>query len=496
MKYYPIEIPTPNQFVDVRSPRNPHGQYAWIVKEVKSHFKRDQERLNDVVQAASIRLIKKEFIGRWFFKHLTDDLIEKTQVERMFGGLNPTFVGALTPVVGHRASPDSLWRVRDLLEFAHFDRERYYYSIQGHTIDSDDMLRFLGYPCSFCGQPGHKRIQCLMNKNKDNSPKGQYSVLQSMWRQGKIQPSELTDHDCIRVGRVGVKPEMCPACRAGLDSLRSRGLSLADDWSQQAAGAAKLRWNDKQLEPYLRGWRKSNFIKCVPERIMRPSIEPGIIAGLYAYAADIIDHEVTNEFKRMGRTDDLSTMVLNKGVSPGISDSETIAYESDESDETPQRVFRDTNSLSRFHDYENKKDLIAILERANLTDDEFDTIRTIDMEDTSVREYADRLGRPVQRVHRTRTAALRRLRAATSTEQDVKELVDQVCDQYDCTLVDIVGPALIGPAVRARADLFSELMDRGWTIGDIMVRFDLSEERVAAAINRRVLRDMRSATSR
>ena len=453
--YVPVPVPT-NQIFCTQ-------WHAWVHGKVARHFKRDKERILDTAQNVRVRLLTRDFIGRWFFKHLREELVDKTQAERILGGVPITFVGSIQPFAGRRSSPDSLWRVSDLLNFARFDYERYYYSIQGHTIDSDKVLRLLGCAPS------------------------QYSSLQSMYRQGKLLPSELTEHDCKRRGTTGLPPSACPGCEHGVSLLRSRGLSLAHDWmGQSAAAASKLRWNDSQLAPYLRDWRKANTVFATPQFIMRTSVKPGIIAGLLKYAEMVIDHEVYNDFKRMARSDDLSCSVLNKAVSPEYSDSESMAWESGGKDgeESKDRVMRDTRSMSKFDAFEDAHDLARLLEAAGLSEEELDAVKHVDLGEMTVRQYAEKVGKPVPRVHRVRTSAMRKLRAGEAGLVDVHAMAYEVADRHGCTVSDMVGPGLIGPCVTARAEFFASLYDAGLSVRSIALRFAISEDRVTAAIAR------------
>ena len=62
---------------------------------------------------------------------------------------------------------------------------------------------------------------------------------------------------------------------------------------------------------------------------------------------------------------------------------------------------------------------------------------------------------------------------------------------HKCLVADIVGPQLFGPAVTARTELFSTLFDMGISIQNIASRFNTTENRVSAAINRSVLKETR-----
>lgn len=456
-----VSIPTNQSFLK--------QWHSWIHMKVGRQYKRDKDRMFDTVQAVRLRLLSKDFVGRWFYKHLTGELVDKLQAEKILGGMKITFIGTLNPVEGDRTDDNSLWLISDLLKFAKFDYDRYYYSIQDHTIDSAHVLELLGYP------------------------KDKFTVLQSMYRQGRLQPAELTEHQCDRQGKKGMKPRSCVGCLQGVALLRARKLSLADDWGDPAvAGAvAKLRWNDSQLRPFLRSWQRSNLVKCTPLYIMRRGANQGIDAGLLKYAEFVINHEVCNDFKRMARTYDMSGMVFNKGLSPETSDEDTIAWESDETDEAPQRVFRDLNSSNRVKDFETRRDLEAIISSSILSEEEEETVRGVSLSELTVRQFSTQVKRPIQRVHRVLASAMRKMRGVMPSEADIGLIVAQICDQHSCTLPDILGPAMFGPCVKARTDLFSELMDMGWSVGDISARFGVTEERIVAAVNRRVLRDMK-----
>lgn len=497
---FPIAIPTNQSFLA--------QWYPWTAGKVARHFKRDKERCEDTAQNVRLRLLSKNFIGRWFFKHLSDQLVDKKQAELILGGVPLAFVGSVRPVYGRRSSnaenDTSIWRVSDLLAYAKFDYERYFYSIQRHTIDSEKVLRLLGY------EPGN------------------YSALESLYRQGKLRPSELTEHQCQEVIRPIKKRgdncgystctrkhysmgycsnhyhmsrvQTCSECEHGRELLRTRGLSLSHRWSNPdvAEAVRKLRWNDLQLKPYLREWRRQNLVSKTPLYIMRRDPKLGIDAGLLAYAAQVIDHEVVNDFKRMSRAEDLSTMVLNNGVGPEYSDSETVAWDSDDKDkEDPasiQRVIRDSSALSKFAKAEGWHDVERLVQSADLSEEEQDVLVEIDLGDMSVRQYSDQTEIPVQRVHRLLTSAHQKLAAQDLPEAVTDEMAEKTAHKHGCSVGDITGPGLFGPCVAARTDLFAKLFDVGMTIPGISARFGVTEERISAAINRSVLQENRHAS--
>ncbi len=496
---HPIAIPTNQSFLK--------QWYHWTAGKVARHFKRDKERCQDTAQNVRLRLLSKNFIGRWFFKHLTDELVDKKQAELILGGVMLTYTGAVVPVYGKRRSDPaldtSIFRVSDLLDYAKFDYERYFYSIQSHTIDSTKVLRLLGYGPN------------------------DFGALESLYRQGKLKPSELTEHECQeKIESIPKRGDLCgygdcnrkhyamgycsnhyhlsrvqacPVCDHGRELLRSRGLSLSHRWSSADVVDAvrKLRWNDSQLRPFLRDWRRQNLVKSSPLYIMRRDPKHGIDAGLLKYAEMVIDHEVVNDFKRMGRAEDLSTMVLNKGMSPEFSDKETVAWDSDdkESDDpsTIQRVIRDNGAISKFVQAEGWHDVKRLVDSANLSDEEADVLVSVDLGDMSVRQYSEKSDLPVAKVHRLIASAHRKLQAQDMPDVVTDEMAERIASKHGCTVADIAGTALFGPVVLARTELFSSLFDMGMGIPGISARFHVSEERVTAAINRSLANDNRVA---
>jgi DNA-directed RNA polymerase specialized sigma24 family protein len=497
---FPIAIPTNQSFLA--------QWYPWTAGKVARHFKRDKERCEDTAQNVRLRLLSKNFIGRWFFKHLDEELVDKKQAELMLGGALLAFIGSIQPVYGRRSSnPDldtSIWRVKDLLALAKFDYERYFYSIQRHTIDSEKVLRLLGYEI-------------------DN-----FSALESLYRQGKLKPAELTEHNCQEIIRSIPKKgdhcgygtctrkhysqgycsnhyhfsrvQGCQECDHGRELLRQRGLSLSHRWNSPdvADAVRKLRWNDSQLKPYLREWRRQNLVRTTPLYVMRRDPKQGIDAGLLAYAAMVIDHEVVNDFKRMSRAEDLSTMVLNNGVGPEYSNDETVAWDSDDKEkEDPssiQRVIRDCNAMSKFTQAEGWHDVRRLVEAADLTPEESDVVVSIDLGDMSVRQYSDKTDIPVPRVHRLLGSAHAKLKAQDLPESVTDEMAVQIAAKHGITVADITGSALFGPCVVARTELFAKLFDVGMTIPGISARFGVAEERISAAINRLILQESRQAS--
>lgn len=476
--------------------------YNWTHAKVSRHFRRDKERILDTAQNVRVRLLSKDFVGRWFFKHLTGELVDKSQAERILGNRsNIAFIGSLTPFEGNRNDSKSLWRISDILNFAKFDYERYYYSIQGHTLDAAKTLRMLGYGPT------------------------DYSVLESMYRQGRIRPSELTEHYCKEIprgvpanergcassgcaeehysrGYCGshyrkIRSQSCTECDRGRISLRSRGISLAKRWTDPSIidTVSKLRFNDRQLAPFLREWQNKNMVRVTPEYIMR-SKKHGIDAGLLKYAEMVIDHEVVNDFKRMSRADDLSSMVLQNRLDPEFGNGDTVCYEASEEGDMKEQILRDPSGIRSFHSLENKHDLERLTEGVSLTDEEFDVVQNLDLGDLSASEYAHKHGlRGISRIHRLRSEALRKLRGETMSDDKMRDLAFKIAGSYGCTVSQMLGPIMVGPPVIARGDFFAALFDSGMTITAIASKYECPEDRILAGINRATNRETRHVSA-
>ena len=481
-----IQIPSNDDFLK--------QYHQWTFKKVADRFRRDKDRIEDTVQNVRVRLLQKDFIGRWFFKHLTHELVDRSQAERILGrDTKLKFISAVQPVVGQRSDSDSLWRISDLLDYAKFDHERYFYSIQNHTIDSDTVLRLIGYP------------------------PGSYNVLKSLYKQGRIKPAELTQHECSEVvlsgksvnGKCSI-PDCdkkhfsrgfctthygrrvtaeCPICEKGRASLHSRGVSLADDWMQAVDAVSSIRWLDSQFRPFLRQWRGQNLVSTTPLRIVRPdgySGHQGIEAGLLKYAWIIINNEVVNDFKRIARTFDASNITFNKGVSSGIGDANLIAWELGDNGE-PQIVVKDSSSLNAFISAENDSDVETMIDKANLSNEERVVITAIDLQETNVREYAESVGVSIAHAHRVRNSALEKMRRVDTVR--VVPTMEEVCSRYGCSVEEMLGPSKVGPCVRARAEFFYGLHKIGMSIDEISTKVGVSRERVALAVGRAQARE-------
>ena len=491
-----IQIPTNPDFLKQWHP--------WIHGKVAKHFKRDKSRMSDTAQNVRLRLLTKDFIGRWFFKHLKDELVELEDAAAMLGGVPVALIGHLKPALvvprrkceiattkygavdderrrwlAGRKDTDKMrfYRVQDVLNFARFDYERYYYSIQNHTIDSAKVLRLLGYP------------------------EDQFTALQSMWRARGFRPSELTEHEplhhalenghsCPGVGcRRCERHEDCPECERGRTLIRNRGVSLADDWSKPGAreAAAKLRWNDSQLRPYLREWRKANMLKAKPGHIVRFSPNPGIDAGLLKYAQIIVDNEVTNDFKRMSRSDDLESFVRTGGVCPEMSNDDVMGWDADnrpQGEERPERVFRDTSSGSRVREFEHVRDLRTVMLSSGLTDEEVDVVKKLDLDEVSARAYSESTGIAIARVNKLRSSALGKMRLPLF-RTGYGSVLHDLARKHGCEVEDIMDPSvMIGRAVLARSEMFYSLHRLGMSVPTMASSFRFSEDRVELSLSR------------
>lgn len=444
--YAPIQIPTNQMFLT--------RWHAWTNKKVLGLFRRDKERALDTVQNVRLRLLSKDFIGRWFFKHLKEDLVDLLQAEYMMGGRPLAQEAGLTPVSGNRGEHSSLYRISDILEWSNFDYKRYYYSIQNHTIDSDKVLQLLGY------EPGR------------------YSALQSMYRQGKLYPSEFTEHSCAG--------EHCDDCRKGRDSLKNRRVSLAHDWNSAESknSARKLRWNDSQLRPYLRDWRSTNTVKHVPNYIMRPAGDVGIDAGLLKYAEIVIKRTVVNDFKSLSRSDDLSMLVMDGRKNPEYADSELLAWEGDEDTESNVKIVRDMAAHLEYRAFENSKDIAAILGSTDLTANERRVIEQVDFGEQSIREVANTLGLSAVRVNKIRQNAVEKMSNKDISLSEFLAEVRVVAERHGIQIEDVLDKSKFGPQVLARARLFGSLYDSGYSVGSLAQVSGRYEEEVTASINK------------
>lgn len=414
-----VEIPTTSEFLKKWN--------AWIQAKVTKHYKRDKERIPDTAQRVRLRLLSKDFISRWFFKHLTNDLVDLSEMTRMVGSPHANRSARINPVYGDRMDPNSLWRVSDILDYANFDYERYFYSIQNHTIDTNRFLRLLGYG--------------IYNEDsqKYTVESSAYGVLESLYRQGRIKPSELTEHDCTAPTSTkssnglcisegcGAKhfsrgfckqhyrqfrQNSCSECDRGRVILNQKGVSLSHRWTNPEVikTVSKLRWNDSQLAPFLREWRKSNLIKSPPRYIMRDPKEATIDAGLLKYANTVVDNDVFNHFKSMIRSDDIANVTLDIKSDPDSTSVDKMYWEMSEIDNSKTAVFIDTGAYDAFLSSEHKFDVNKLMFKAALTDLEINVISKVDLEEISVAEVSSVLGMSLSKVNKIRAAALTKMK--------------------------------------------------------------------------------------
>ncbi len=404
-----VKIPTTGEFLT--------QWHQWVHGKVAKHFKRDKERIPDAVQRVRLRLLSKDFVARWFFKHLTDDLVDLSQACYMLGGTNVVNIGVLKPVHGKRTDPASLWRISDILAFAKFDYERYFYSVQHHTLDTNKVLRFLGYG------------------TEDDSGKltvdaSDYGVLESLYRQGRMKPSELTEHECTERtvsiphpdGLCGVggcthkhysrgfcsthylksRVSSCQECERGRQILKQKGISLSDRWTDPkvAKQVARLRWNDSQLTPFLRDWQNSNKVKALPKYIVRNSDVASIDAGLLKYANMVIDNDVINNFKSMSRNEDSENR-------PESGDSIVWTFDESTGDLDPIFIDESSSYTSKFEDH---RDLSSIIQLAGLTDEEMDVIFSADLDERSTKDLAEERKMPISKINKIRASAINKMR--------------------------------------------------------------------------------------
>ncbi len=411
-----VVIPTSSEFLQ--------QWHVWVHGKVAKHFKRDKERILDLAQRARLRLLTKDFVSRWFYKHLTDDLVDADQASVMLGGTPVRFLGALSPAFGSRSSADALWRISDILNYAKFDYERYFYSIQDHTLDTSKVIRLLG-------------LGTLDSFGKFTPSETAYSTLESLYRQGRLRPSELTEHCCVEkldtiphlVGKCGIsgceqkhyskgfcsghygsrKKKECSECEEGRKSLKERGVSLAHRWSDPASKKAvdKLRWNDSQLDGFLRGWNNTNKITSLPRYIMRTPDFATVDAGLLKYANMIIDNDVVNAFKSIGRNEDLP----QSSVDSSDEVHEPIQLNSRKGSDEEEGA--NDEGISNAQD---KADVISIINSAKLTNDEIDVITTMDLGGNTAKETAEKLGFPLVKVNKIRVSAMAKMRSVVKSE--------------------------------------------------------------------------------
>lgn len=488
MQRYRVDIPSCNDFIKQWNP--------WIYSKVSKLFVRNKDRVEEATQRVIKRLVEKDFIGRWFMNPshgLDQELVDRTQAERILGGAPIMFIGALSPIADgpSRSSKDSLWRVSDLLKYAKFDYDRYYYSIQNHKIDSDRVLELIGYP-----------------------PKS-YESLASLYRQGRLKPAEFTEHECVGDG--------CSECLKGKKSLKRRGISLAHRWDNPSVESKvkNLRWNDSQLDQFLRNWRRKNAVSTVPKYIMREAdlvppkkcrkcksllvikdlefygptatcekcgnqhpLVKGIHAGLLQFVLYIIKNDVINYFKLLDKIDGVSKNSMT-GVSPDIDNLGSVGWESSgDSEDDTQCVIIDPGAMYQFTKVDMRRDAKRITDSAELDGSELGVIEAIHTLNMTVKEYAEQSGMKVKIVHKLYNNTIKKIRGESIPKKKIDSVVSSVCNEHGCSYDDIFSAVCVGKPVVARTQLFHGLYDAGMSIRDMAVYFQYPVDRVNAAVHR------------
>lgn len=445
-----VTIPTTSQFL--------HQYHLWIHREVGRQFKRNRHRIDDVVQIVRLRLLSKEFMERWFFKHVAPvEYVDRVGAEKILGGVSLKFNSLVKPYSGNRADPNSIWEISELLRYARFDAYTYFYTPQNHTIDSKKVLRLLG-----CGSTD-------------------FCVLQSLYRQGRLFPSEMTEHVCTKFSD-------CIGCEEGRVSLYRKNLSLAHSWSDPKVQKAvsKLRWDDSQLVPYLRDWKGKNRLKGIPNYIMR-TINKGLDQSFLGYARIIIENSVRNEFKSISHHDEIGIGVYNKGVSVSeYSSDDVLAWDdSDSSDDEKSTIARDPNSIVSFEKTVDRCDLEESIKNSWITDEEKQVLIAVELMEIPVRSHAESCGVSSAKISKLRESGLNKLRDSKFGDKFVKNLAVRICTKYGCSIDDLFNTSLMfGPVVKARSEFFSFLHGKGHSIIQLSKKFRYPESRVKLSVDR------------
>jgi DNA-directed RNA polymerase specialized sigma24 family protein len=334
-----------------------------------------------------------------------------------------------------------------------------------------------------------------------------------MYRTKRLLPSEFTEH----LGCTGL--DKCPECARGKLSLYNRKLSLAHDWNEPsvAHAASKLRWNDKQIGKFLRCYKDTNMIKCVPDYVLRPDprsvIDPYLVyypkslhisekeptpterkisvnAGLLAYAARLINNEVINDFKRITRTDDMGISLFNKGISPELGNDSVVGYtDSMKEDEHPEMTFLDPSAQSQFSIFENHRDLKSISDSCEFDNETTDILNKIELGGMSVTDYSDLTGVAISKIHRIRTHIMKELRAkASSIKETFDQMARKIADKYNVEVSDIFGDIKFGDCVKARTEFILGMSVAGLDAKQISKLYSFTEAQVESALFRASVR--------
>jgi DNA-directed RNA polymerase specialized sigma24 family protein len=209
----------------------------------------------------------------------------------------------------------------------------------------------------------------------------------------------------------------------------------------------------------------------------------GIDAGLLKYASIIITNEVNNEFKSLGRTDDISRVSCSSNLSPEFGDAESLAFDADSEDGSP-RIISDHAAIEKFVEVENQTDIAALLKQSTITPDELAAIEALDILGQAARDYSRQINVPVTKVHKLHLSGLKKLKSARVGEVHANRILHEVCERYGCTEDQVLGDDRFGDPVKARNELFGSLSRDGMSEDDMAFHFDYPREKIAAAVSR------------
>jgi hypothetical protein len=335
-----------------------------------------------------------------------------------------------------------------------------------------------------------------------------YNALKSLYMQGKLKPAELTQHDCLNIDNINEPKEDgsccidgcykkhfsrgyctthygqfivndCPMCEVGRQSLTDRGVSLADDWSKNCKEASKLRWNDTQLKPFLRQWKRKNCICAVPKYIIRSAYDmskhQGIDAGLLRYVQTIIDHEIVNKFKEYSKSNFTENMLSI--VPPSSEERDADVY---------SKISKECYKYDSISGISAAIDLDCLIERACLSDEEFNIIKCVDLQEMTIKEYADGVHKSSIYVKKVRNGALFKLRNSNVSSVTMSKIVQHSCDEHTCIPSDVFSDIKHGPCVKARRDILVKLVDLGFSDMEISKCTGFDVDRVNVIIGNAV----------
>ncbi len=256
--YNKITIPTTSEFVVENS--------KWITSHVSKKFKREKSRILDFKQMVILRMLKKDFVSRWFFKHLAaDEHTTLTEINKMFG-YNVSLINTINPVEGDRNDNNSVWKIGDILKYKNYCHSRQFYSIMNNRVSSKVLLTNMGYNCT------------------------NFNTLRDKTFSGEITPFILK------------KKTKSISVDDAIQKLIEMGLTSDANWESPALCecALSLKWDDTFLKPYV---GSEYGILHTPRFIVR-NYERGIKEGFLKYAQFVIEHAINNQFTRMKTRED------------------------------------------------------------------------------------------------------------------------------------------------------------------------------------------------